>query len=105
MSHCLEIHPGLQINNRAGRFRWNLARKVQKMIKMMQQRAAETACVLLPVSPEWLPHRPLPADGSHHVLQTDLEQLHGAGIPVSASATRGATDLCVKKPRAQRVSR
>ena len=35
------------------------------------------------VSSEWLPHRPLPPDGSDHVFEANLEQLHGTGIPVS----------------------
>lgn len=43
--------------------------------------------LLLSVSPEWLFDRSVPANGSHHVLQTNLEQLHGARLPVSLYET------------------
>lgn len=39
--------------------------------------------LLFSVSPEWLFDRSVPANGSHHVLQTNLEQLHGARLSVS----------------------
>lgn len=32
--------------------------------------------------PQWLFDRPLPPDGSHHVFEANMEQLHGTGIPV-----------------------
>lgn len=36
------------------------------------------------VPPQWLSHWPLYADGDHHGAKTDLEQLYGAWLPVSA---------------------
>lgn len=101
MSHCLEVHPRLQIINVLGS---SAGIKGVKDVKMMQQQAVETVLFFL-VPPERLPDRPLPADGSHHVLQTDMEQLHGAWIPVSGSGAREAPDLRVKKLRAQNVYR
>ena len=54
---------------------------------------ASVLCV--PVPPQRLPHRPVPADGDHHGAEADLEQLHGAGLPVSLTPgpgpLRGAT--------------
>ena len=35
------------------------------------------------VSSQWLFDRPLPPDGSYHVFEANMEQLHGTGIPVS----------------------
>lgn len=40
------------------------------------------------VSSEWLPDRPLPPDGSDHVFEANMEQLHGAGIPVSTVSVK-----------------
>lgn len=40
--------------------------------------------ILAAVPPQWLSHWPLHADGDHHGAKTDLEQLHGAWLPVSS---------------------
>lgn len=35
------------------------------------------------MSSQWLFDRPLPPDGSDHVFEANMEQLHGTRIPVS----------------------
>lgn len=43
------------------------------------------------VSSQWLFDRLVPTNGSDHGVETDLEQLHGAGLPVSISRHTVAT--------------
>lgn len=40
------------------------------------------------VPPQRLSHRPLYADGDHHGAKTNLEQFHGARLPVSFNYER-----------------
>lgn len=43
------------------------------------------------VSSQWLSDRFVPTNGSNHGVETDLEQLHGAGLPVSISRHTAAS--------------
>jgi len=50
------------------------------------------------VSSQWLSDRLVPTNGSDHGVETDLEQLHGAGLPVSISRHSGISGVHMERP-------